>query len=142
VATRFTLTPLARQQLDGLRGRRKLAVADFLIQVESRGCAALDYRLTGDGPLERICVKHLDGAWRVVVSFDALEHVWVLLIGPHDRGDPDRDVYTTLYRMLGSTAPTARRRKPACCDDTGLPPVYKEAELLAEHLRALRRGRR
>ena len=52
MATRFTLTPLARQQLDELRGRRKLAVADFLIQIESRGCAALDYRLTGDGPLE------------------------------------------------------------------------------------------
>ncbi|MEV0455024.1 hypothetical protein [Catellatospora methionotrophica] len=142
MAFRYTLTALANQQFSALRGRQKLAVLDFLILIEAQGCAAMGYRLTGGEPLERICVKHLEGTWRIAVAFASEQHAWILLIGEHDAKNPDRDIYATLYLMIDQSPPSGMRTKPACCDPAGLPPIYDQAEFLADRLRALRRGRR
>src|SRR5262249_31642396 len=141
VPTRFTFMQLAKHQLDGLQRRGKKAVLDFLQAVAGQGCAALGYRLTGDDPIERICIKHLYGSLRVAVSFDTLDHVWVLLIAPHDERNPATDICAMLYALVGVETPVGERTKPSCCDETGAPPIYEVAELLADGMRSLRRTR-
>ncbi len=121
---------------------KQLAVVNFLTQVATEGCSALGYRLTGGYPLEKICVKHLVATLRVAVSFDAIDHVWILLIGHHDSLNPSRDIYATLYRMAEVEVPSAARTKPACCEPDGLPPMHDQAELLADKMLMLRRTRR
>jgi hypothetical protein len=61
VAWDVYLSPMADRQIRGLRGRRKKAYGDFLDDLERRGCAVLDYRLTGPAPINRVCIKHLWG---------------------------------------------------------------------------------
>jgi hypothetical protein len=81
--------------------------------------------LSGPAPVDRICVKHLRGALRVVVAFERADRAWVLLVGPHDDRGPVLNVYTELYGLLGVEPPDgAGRDKPPCCgEDTALPPT-------------------
>jgi hypothetical protein len=120
-------TPVANRQIAGLRGRRKTAYEQFVKDLAQRGCSALDYRLTGDPPLESLCVKHLRGNDRVVVSFTD-EAVWILLVGPHEEGKKAENVYTALYELAGVPAPTKPRTKPSCCID-GSEPILDELEV-------------
>jgi hypothetical protein len=137
-------TPRAAQQIDQLRARQREQLADFIDQVKATGCAALAYRLTGDLPLNRLCVKHLGGALRVVVAFESPAKVWILLVGPHDDRDPGIDVYTELYELIGfRPADAVKRSKPVCCADSGEAPVMSDvAQELAERAVMLRRTRR
>lgn len=135
-------TRIASAQAAGLRGRAKRAYESFLDELHVRACAALGYRLTGPVPLEKLCVKHLYGADRVVVAFAPDGEVWVLLIGPH-HGDPNRNVYDLLYKAVGTVVPDQQARtKPPCCDQgTDEPPDFAASEvddLLAHIQRAVR----
>jgi len=136
-------TPRAEQQVGRLRNRQRKAYESFLDELEARGCAALGYRLSGDLPLEHLCVKHLVGQLRVVVAFESADAAWVLLVGPHDDGDPGIDVYTELYSLVGFEAPSvAKRTKPPCCNADGVAPLLaREASELADRASKLRSGR-
>jgi hypothetical protein len=133
-------TPIAQRQIAGLRGPRRKALDTFVTVVADEGCRALAYRLTGDEPLPRLCVKHLRGNDRVVVAFEG-PTVWVLLVGPHDEGDRRADVYTALYRMAGVDLPEVPRTKPPCCDEDDRPPHVDGAVLddLVRRARSLHR---
>ena len=68
-------------------------------------------------------MKHLRGALRVVVAFESPKQACVLLVGPHETADPGLDVYTELYKLLGTVPQEgAGRTKPPCCGDGGQPP--------------------
>lgn len=115
-----------------MRGARKKAYETFLEaleDLEQRGCAALDYRLTGPVPINNMCVKHLWGQDRAVVTFREPRKVWILLVGPHDDHDSSVDVYRTLYALADQPIPGGRRTKPSCCgrDDRG--PTLDEATI-------------
>jgi hypothetical protein len=70
-----------------------------------------------------MCVKHLRGAIRVVVAFESARRACILLVGPHDDADPNRDVYAELYDLLDAAPPEAGgRSKPPCCGQDGRPP--------------------
>ena len=118
-------TPRAEQQINALDRRHRRTFDQFLDNLAAEGCNALAYRLTGDAPLDHLCVKHLDDNIRVVVAFATSEQAWVLLVGPHDDNDPVLNVYAELYRVLGVEPPVARgRTKPPCCDAADeVPPV-------------------
>ena len=135
--------PLAQRQSAALRGKHKKAYQDFLDQLNVLGCAALGYRLYGEGVLERICAKHLFGSTRVLVAFDASGSAWVLLIGPHDEGNQAVNIYDALYRLVGVDPPdiSARTKPPCCAEEDGEPPVVADHELagLASRVRDLRR---
>ena len=137
-------TPRADQQVNGLRGIQIRQLAGFVKDLESRGCAALGYRLTGDEPLDHLCVKHLGGQLRVVVAFERADRAWLLLVGPHDDSDPYIDVYTELYQLVGLRPPdSTKRTKPPCCGKTGEPPALGEAaEELADRAVKMRMRRR
>src|SRR5579864_7343273 len=139
-------TPLASAQAAGLRGPAARAYHTFLDDLARNGCAALAYRVTGPTPLDRLCVKHLRGADRVVVAFEAERRAWVLLVGAHRDDDPGRGVYDALYELAGAQSPAdTRRRKPPCCDDEGVPPTLDEAavgELVSRARELLGRDRR
>jgi hypothetical protein len=113
---------MADRQVQGLRRRRKKVYEDFLDDLEQRGCAALDYRLTGPAPIDSICIKHLWGQDRAVVTFRTPGEAWILLVAPHNDQDPEMDVYQELYRLAGQTTPTGKRTKPSCCDAGGQTP--------------------
>jgi hypothetical protein len=133
-------TPRAEQQVGRLRNRQRRAYESFLDELQAQGCAALGYRLTGDRPLEHLCVKHLVGQLRVVVAFESTDVAWVLLVGPHEDSDPGIDVYTELYFLVGLEAPpAAKRTKPSCCDADGVAPFPAEgASELANRATKLR----
>jgi hypothetical protein len=133
-------TPIAQRQIAGLRGPRRKAFDTFVTVVADEGCRALAYRLTGDEPLPRLCVKHLRANDRVVVAFEG-PTVWVLLVGPHDEGDRRADVYTALYQMAGVDLPETPRTKPPCCDEDDRPPAVDGAVLddLVRRARSLHR---
>jgi hypothetical protein len=117
-----TLTPRAQQQVSALRARDRKAYDQFLVALRTRGCESRHYRLAGEGLLERLCVVHLARQLRVVVTFESVEAVTILLVGPHS-DDPFLDVYTQLYSLAGiDQIPSELRRKPSCCDNDGLPP--------------------
>src|SRR5512141_3516220 len=105
---------MADRQIRRLRGRHKKAYDDFLDDLERRGCAALDYRLTGPAPINRVCIKHLRGQDRAAVTFRHPGEAWILLVASHDDHDAALDAYQTLYRLAGQPAPTGRRTKPPC----------------------------
>lgn len=50
-------TQRAKQQIDALSDIESRSVTAFLNDLAATGCAALGYRLTGDTPLDRICVN-------------------------------------------------------------------------------------
>ncbi|MFI6449957.1 hypothetical protein ACIBF6_00235 [Streptosporangium amethystogenes] len=70
--TEVYLSVLAERQAEILRGADLKAFVAFVNDLEARGCMALGYRLTGEIPVSRLCVKHLRGAIRVVVAFENL----------------------------------------------------------------------
>ena len=132
-------TPIADRQIAGLRAARRKAYDLFEEALARQGCAALGYRLTGDEPLASLCVKHLRGNDRVVVTFSGHE-AWVLLVGPHIVGEAADDVYTALYELAGVPRPTQPRTKPPCCDENQVPPTLDQAVIadLVTRGRALR----
>jgi hypothetical protein len=145
VAIEVLATPRAEQQIDALDRRRRRTVELFLDLLAAEGCNALAYRLTGDLPLDHLCVKHLDNNIRVVVAFEATERAWVLLVGPHEDGDAVLNIYAELYRLLGVEPPDARgRTKPPCCDATDqTPPVLGTVlDEIVERASQVRRTRR
>jgi hypothetical protein len=133
VATRTLITERAAQQAGHLRKKDRRSYDQFLLALRANGCASLNYRLSGDDLLSRICVAHLSGPLRVVVAFSAHNVATILLIGPHDDHDPFVDVYSQLYELAGlAEPPAAERTKPPCCgEEDGMPPV-PDRELLAD----------
>ncbi|MEJ8662280.1 hypothetical protein [Streptomyces sp. MS1.AVA.4] len=128
-----SVTPLAKQQVAGLRRADRASYDQFLQELRSQGCKALGYRLTGH-IVEHLCVKHLARALRVVVSFTDEDEATVILVGPHDDDDPHMDVYTMLYTLAGlERPPQGERKKPPCCSaEDGLPPLADQD--LVDHL--------
>lgn len=121
--TEVISTRRAQQQADHLDRTHARAFNTFLDDLARNGCAALGYRLTGPVPVNRICVKHLRGALRVVVAFESSRRVCILLVGPHDDMDPNHDVYAELYELLEAAPPEGTgRSKPPCCGEDGQPP--------------------
>jgi hypothetical protein len=118
-------TPIGEQDYRRLRADVKRVVDAKEKALAREGCAAADYRLSGD-LADRFCSLHLVRDWRIVVGFPSPSEVAVLLIGRHARG-LGRDVYGRLYRGLGISIPSAQRKKPPCCDETGTAPVDSEA---------------
>jgi hypothetical protein len=80
-AVRATL--IADRQIRALRGARRKAYLAFEETLARRGCAPLDYRLTGEEPLHSMCVKHLRGRDRAVVAFSGQDAL-ILLVGPRN----------------------------------------------------------
>jgi len=91
----------------------------ILQRLARQGCRAADYALSGTPPWPHICAAHFDG-WRVVLAFPADDEVAILKIAPHDSS---ADPYRELAEDLGIAVSTEPRRKPACCDPDGEPPV-------------------
>ncbi|WP_329788047.1 hypothetical protein V1227_25775 [Lentzea sp. DG1S-22] len=143
MAVEVRATKLAKAQIDLLRSKDGSAFASWLEDLRRRGCAALDYRLTGD-VVDRLCVRHIRGPLRAVVAFESSEEAVVLLVGPHDDQDPEIDVYTRLYESLGLSVPAGRRTKPPCCSDLNEPPAWGAEidDLVALFDAATRRRRR
>ncbi len=108
--------------------------------LEREGCAAADYRLSGE-LADRFCSLHLMRDWRMVVGFPSPSEVVVLLIGRHVRGFRG-DVVRASYRGLGISVPSAQRKKPPRCDETGTAPVDTEAvERIVAGTKRLAQGR-
>ncbi|MEU8238618.1 hypothetical protein AB0C07_10260 [Actinoplanes missouriensis] len=125
-----------------MRKQDRKSYEQFLDMLEAEGCSALGYRLTGDLPIDHLCVKHLTRNLRVVVGFEGPTLAWVLLVGVHDRTDPGLDVYTELYRLAElDDIPRGERRKPGCCDPDGAAP-FEASEIteLVDRARMLRHG--
>lgn len=117
------------------------AVDRVQAELERAGCAAADYRLTGD-VLDRICVIKLPYDYRMLVTFPSEQEVTVLLVGRHVR-NPALDVYTRLYRALGLEAPTSERTKPPCCEGEDEPPIDDVlVDRFRDRVKRLRKGRR
>jgi hypothetical protein len=137
VSRRVSLTPTARRQADALRGKAAAAYGETVERLAAEGCAAADYRLTGD-TVNRICALHFYAGYRALVCFPEEEHVVVVLIAEHDRGS--KDVYAALYELLGISQSTGKRSKPPCCDEDGEPPVDPElVDRLVTAVKGLRR---
>lgn len=125
-------SPLADEQVRNLRGESRKAYDAFLTRLRAEGCKALQYRLTGEGLVERLCCVHLEREMRVVVAFESDTVAEIVLVAPHNESDPERNVYNLLYDLAGLDAPPTRKRtKPPCCGDGGLPPTV-DAELLGD----------
>ena len=133
MATSTLITERAAQQASQLRKKERRSYDQFLLALRAQGCASLNYRLSGDDLLSKICVAHLSGPLRVVVAFSAHNVATILLVGPHDDQDPFMDVYSQLYELAGlAKPPTAERTKPPCCGkEDGKPPV-PDSEHLAD----------
>jgi hypothetical protein len=71
VATSTVITERAAQQVGHLHKKERCSYDQFLLTLRAQGCASLNYRLSGDNLLSKICVAHLAGALRVVVAFPA-----------------------------------------------------------------------
>lgn len=133
-------TPIGEQDYRKLRADVKRVVESKEQALGREGCAAADYRLSGESA-DRFCVVHLMRDWRMVVGFPAPIEVAVLLIGRHVRGS-SIDVYTRFYRGLGIGVPSAQRKKPPCCDEAGMAPVDTDAvERIAAGTKRLAQGR-
>lgn len=135
-------TRRAQQQAGDLDRTQALAFVAFVDDLARNGCAALGYRLTGPVPINRMCVKHLRRTIRVVVAFESPRRVCIVLVGPHDDTDPNRDVYAELYELLDA-APLegSGRHKPPCCGDDGQPPPGLGDDLADLIIRTARRHR-
>jgi len=133
VATSALITERAAQQISQLHKKERRSYDQFLLALRAHGCASLNYRLSGDDLLSRICVAHLAGSLRVVVAFSAHNDAVILLVGPHDDQDPFIDVYSQLYELAGlAEPPAAGRTKPPCCGaEDGKPPI-PDGELLTD----------
>jgi hypothetical protein len=135
------LTPEAAEDVRALRGQQAHAVKRARAELERIGCQAAHYRLSGAG-VEHLCVLKLRDSFRMVLLFPAANEVAILLVGPHDRENPDLDVYCRLYEALGIEVPDAEHRRPACCED-GQPPVDLDLlEQLIDRAKELTRQKR
>lgn len=67
------------------------------------GCDAAGYRLAGG--LDKLCVIHLWGRWRLVLAFPEVDVAVVADIGEHLDNDRSRDVYERLYEALEVNPP-------------------------------------
>lgn len=119
---RVSITPTGRRSVDALRGKARRSFDAAVERLAAEGCAAGDYRLTGED-IEHICALHLYGHHRALVAFPDDASIVVLLVGEHRADNPELDVYRDLYRQLGLREPTAKRTKPPCCDESGKPPI-------------------
>lgn len=128
--------------MTGLRGAVRNSLKQALLALERSGCEAAGYRLTGQ-TVERLCVVHLYGSWRLLLAFP--EPDVVIDVGQHLDGDPHRDVYTRLREILGVEPTDEPRTKPGCCDDHHPPVTSELVDDLTDAYRTLtgrRRGRR
>lgn len=133
-------TPIATDDFETLPDDVDKAVNQKLRELQRRGCAVADYRLSG-ADVEHICIVRLPRRNRMVVAFPAEEEVAILLVGPHNETNPEVNVYTRLYESLDIEVPADERRKPPCCAD-GQPPV--DADLVDDFLegsKKLRKGK-
>jgi hypothetical protein len=119
----------------------KVAFASTATALERTGCEAAGYRLAGDS-INKLCVVHLWGRWRLLLAFPELDVAVMVDIGEHLDHDPRRDVYTRLYEALGVDAPTEPRAKPSCCDEDGPPVDAAQLDAFGSAYRALSRRRR
>lgn len=119
---RVSITPPGQRSVKALRGKARRSFDAAAERLASQGCKAGEYRLTGED-VEHICAIHLYGRHRVFVAFPDRESVVVLLVGEHLAGDPELDIYRSLYHLFEYDEPTAKRTKPPCCEPTGTPPV-------------------
>jgi hypothetical protein len=108
VQTEVLATPRAEQQISGLGRKQAKTLDTFLDELAANGCRALAYRLSGNPPVDHLCVKHLGGPLRVVVAFETPQRAWVLLVGPHDDQDAALNIYGELYRLLSTEPPLGR----------------------------------
>jgi hypothetical protein len=93
-------TPIGSEDIDELRGDLRSAVKQKIRELKSQGCAAANYRLSGDD-VEHICIVVLPRRHRMVIAFPAEDEVTILLVGPPEEADPEVNVYTRLYEALG-----------------------------------------
>ncbi len=119
----------------------KVAFTNATEALERVGCDAAGYRLAGDD-LDKLCVVHLWGSWRVVLAFPEVDVAVVVDIGEHLDNDRSRDVYTRLYDALDVDPPTEPRDKPPCCDESGPPTDEAQLGAVESGYRALTRRRR
>ena len=135
------LTREAAEDIKALRGAQARAVKQARAELQRIGCQAAHYRLSGAG-VEHLCVLRLRDNFRMVLLFPTEDEVAVLRVGPHERENPDLDVYRRLYEALGVEVPDDEHRRPACCED-GQPPVDPESlERLIDRTRELTQQRR
>jgi hypothetical protein len=109
--------------------------------LERVGCDAAGYRLSGVG-VERLCVVHLWGRWRLLLAFPEPEVAVIIDVGEHLAHDSGRDIYQRLYEAVGLEPPDAVRDKPACCDDAGPPANAAEVDRLRDAFTELAKPRR
>jgi hypothetical protein len=133
-------TPVAEEDYRKLRADVQHVVDSKEDALAHEGCAAADYRLSGESA-DRFCALHLMRDWRMIVGFPAPREVAVVLVGRHIRGSR-HDVYGRFYKGLGINVPGAERKKPPCCGETGAAPVDAEAvRRIAAGTKALVHGR-
>lgn len=109
--------------------------------LERIGCDAAGYRLSGEG-VDRLCVVHLWGAWRLLLAFPEADIAVIIDVGEHLAHDPDRDIYQRLYQAVAMNPPDAARDKPPCCDDAGPPADEAEVDRLRDAFQAMIKSRR
>lgn len=119
----------------------KVAFANATSALERLGCEAAGYRLAGDS-LDKLCVIHLWGRWRLVLAFPEVDVALVVDIGEHLDNDRSRDVYTRVYEALDVDPPTEARDKPPCCDEVGPPVDDAQLDAVEAGYRDLTRRRR
>lgn len=144
MSTKIFRTPRADQQIRSRPKSDQKRIVAFMRDLEANGCAALSYRLTGADPLEKLCDKHLSGRLRAIVAFESQQAAWLLLVADHDDSDPEFNVYTELYRLVGhEPVPSEKRTKPPCCGTDGKAPILdRAAEDLALKAIEIRKTRR
>lgn len=115
---RLSRTRSAVSEFKGVPPVLRPSVQKRLLRLQSEGCRAADYALSGPEPWPRLCSIHVDG-WRIVVAFPAADEVAVVKVAPHDSSS---DPYRGIAAALGIEVSGAPRTKPKCCPD-GTPPV-------------------
>jgi hypothetical protein len=134
-------TPVAAEDLKQLRGPHAEAAKQARRALERSGCAAAHYRLSGAN-VEHICVLKLRDNWRMLVFFPSPEEVAILLVGPHERENPELDAYRRLYALLGVDVPDDEHRRPPCCEKGEAPIDPDLLERITDRARELARSQR
>lgn len=95
------------------------SLKEALLALEHSGCEAAGYRLAGT-TLERLCVVHLYGVWRLLLVFPESDLAVVIDVGEHLANDPTRDIYARLYGVLAWRRRTGRApSRPAATTPIG-----------------------
>jgi hypothetical protein len=108
--------------------------------LERIGCDAAGYRLSGEG-VDRLCVVHLWGEWRLLLAFPEPEVAVIIDVGEHLAQNPSRDIYQRLYQAIAMDPPDAVRDKPPCCDETGPPADTADVDRLRDAFKELTKPR-